>query len=99
MLKGRPADIGGVSRVTDRRLAGLASWRQPAIPGRERQETTMHPALQHDLIQARQHDLLRSAAQQRPAAQARTARLPRRGRTPAAPRRRMLHLVWRLLPA
>jgi hypothetical protein len=31
----------------------------------------MHPALQHDLMQARQRDLLRSAAQQRLAAQAR----------------------------
>jgi hypothetical protein len=59
----------------------------------------MHPALQYDMMQARQHDLMRSAARQRVAAQARTARLPRRDRTAAAPRRRMLPLVWRLLPS
>jgi len=59
----------------------------------------MHPALQYDMMQARQHDLLRSAARQRAAAQARTARLPRRDRTAVAPRRRVLRLVWRLLPS
>jgi len=58
----------------------------------------MHPALQYDMMQARQHDLQRSATRQRAAAQAKTARLPRRDRT-AAPRRRMLPLVWRLLPS
>jgi len=51
------------------------------------------------MMQARQHDLLRSAARQRAAAQARTARLPRRDRTAAASPRRVLHLVWRLLPS
>lgn len=59
----------------------------------------MHPALHYDLMQARQHDLLRSAAQERAAAQARTAGLPRRDRTAAAPRRRVLRLAWRLLPS
>jgi hypothetical protein len=59
----------------------------------------MHPAFQYELMQARQHDLLRSAAQQRLAAQARTARRERRDHTAAAPRRRVLHLVWRLLPS
>ena len=59
----------------------------------------MHPALHYDLMQARQHDLLRSAAQKRAAAQARAARLPRRDRTAAAPRRRVPRLAWRLLPS
>ncbi len=64
----------------------------------------MHPALQHDLMQARQHDLLRSAAQQRLAAQTRaaqvkTARLARRDDAAGGPRRRVLQLVWRLLPS
>lgn len=59
----------------------------------------MHPALQYDLMQARQHDLLQSAARQRVAARARTARRPGREGTEAAPRRRALHLVWRLLPS
>lgn len=59
----------------------------------------MHPALEYDLMQARQHDTMRSAAQQRLAAQARAARLARRDQTAAAPRRRMLRRVWRLLPA
>jgi hypothetical protein len=59
----------------------------------------MHPALQHDLMQARQRDLLRSAAQQRLAVQARAARLPRRGRKAAAPRWRLPRLAWRLLPS
>jgi hypothetical protein len=59
----------------------------------------MHPAFHYDLMQAKQHDRLRSAAQQRLAAQARTARRERRDHTVAAPRRRVLHLVWRLLPS
>ncbi len=59
----------------------------------------MHPALQYDLMQARQHDLLPSAAQQRLAAQARTTRLARRDHTAAAPRRRVLRPAWRLLLA
>ena len=59
----------------------------------------MYPALQYDLMQARQHDLLQSAARQRVAAQARAARRPCRDRTAAALPRRVLHLVWRLLPS
>ena len=59
----------------------------------------MHPSVQYDMMQARQHDLRQSAARQRLAAEARTTRLPRRDHTPAAPRRRVLHLVWRLLPS
>jgi hypothetical protein len=56
----------------------------------------MHPAMHYDLMQARRHDMLRSAAQQQLAAQAKTAR---RDRTATTPRRRVLRLVWRLLPA
>lgn len=64
----------------------------------------MHPALQYDLMQARQHDLLRSAAQQRlamqtRAAQVKTARLARRDDTAGGTRRRVLQLIWRLLPS
>jgi len=59
----------------------------------------MHPALQYDMVQARQHELLRSAARQRLAADARTARQPRQDRAAATPRRRVLHLVLRLLPS
>jgi hypothetical protein len=59
----------------------------------------MHPALQYDLMQANQHDLQRSAARRHGAAQARAAGPPRRDRTATAPRRRALHLVWRLLPS
>jgi hypothetical protein len=61
----------------------------------------MHPApaLQYDMMQAKRHDLMESAARQRRAAEARTARLPRRDHTTAAPRRGVLHLVWRLLPS
>jgi hypothetical protein len=59
----------------------------------------MHPVLEHDLMQARQHDTMRSAARQRLAAQAATARLARRDQAAAAPRRRVLRRVWRLLPA
>ena len=59
----------------------------------------MHPALQYDMTQAIHRDMLRSAARQRVAAQARAARQPRRDRTAAAPRRHVLHLVWRLLPS
>jgi hypothetical protein len=60
----------------------------------------MHPALKYELIQARQHDLMRSAAGQRLAAQAQAARRSSdNGPAVAAPRRRVLRLVWRLLPA
>jgi hypothetical protein len=59
----------------------------------------MHPALHYHLMQARQRDLLQSAARQRLAAQAKTARRTRRNDTAAAPRRRVLRLVSRLLPA
>jgi hypothetical protein len=59
----------------------------------------MHPALQYELTQARQHDQLRSAARQALAAQARAARRTRDSGAAVAPRRRALRLVWRLLPA
>jgi hypothetical protein len=64
----------------------------------------MHPAFHNDLVHARQHDLMRSAAQQRLAAQVKAAHVQeaRRARpagTTAAPKRRVLRLVWRLLPA
>jgi hypothetical protein len=59
----------------------------------------MHPALQYDMMQVKRQDLMQSAARQRIAAEARTAGLPRRDHTAAAPRRRVLHLVWRLLPS
>jgi hypothetical protein len=58
----------------------------------------MHPSVQYDLMQARQQDLLRSAAQQRVAAQAKAGRRPCRDRKADAPRRRLPRLVWRLLP-
>jgi hypothetical protein len=62
----------------------------------------MHPALQYDLMQARQHDLLRSAAQRRLAGQARarhikTARLTRRDHVAVAPWRRVRQLASHLL--
>jgi len=56
----------------------------------------MHPALGYDLMQARQHDRLRSAAQRRLAAQAKAAHHPRRDRAPIAPR---LRVLLRLRPA
>lgn len=59
----------------------------------------MHPTIEHNLMQARQHDTLRSAARQRLAAQARTARRERHDCTAAAPRRGARRLVWRLLPS
>lgn len=59
----------------------------------------MHPVIQHNLMQARQHDKLRSAARQRLAAQARAARQARDDGAAATPRRRVLRLVWRSLPA
>jgi hypothetical protein len=64
----------------------------------------MHPALNYEVMQARHHDLMRSAAQQRLAAQvkaakAQTARRTRRGEAAATPVRRALQLIWRLLPA
>jgi len=64
----------------------------------------MHPAIHYDVIQARRHDLMRSAAQDRLAAQvkaakAQTAPRTRRGDTVAAPGRRVLQRIWRLLPA
>jgi hypothetical protein len=59
----------------------------------------MHPALQYELMQARQHDQLRSAARQRLAAQARAASRTRGDGAAVAPRHRVLRLVWRLLPA
>jgi hypothetical protein len=64
----------------------------------------MHPAIHYDVMQARRHDLMRSAAQHRLAAQAKaatgqTARRTRRDDTVAAPERRVLRRIWRLLPA
>jgi hypothetical protein len=56
----------------------------------------MHPVFQYKLMQAKQHDARRSAAQQRLAAQARAAR---RDHASPVPPRRMRRLVWRLLPA
>jgi hypothetical protein len=59
----------------------------------------MHPAIQQELMQARQQDQLRSAARQRLAAQAQAARRARGNGAAVAPRRRVLRLVRRLLPA
>lgn len=64
----------------------------------------MHPAIHYDVMQARRHDLMRSAAQHRLAAQAKAAKAQAARRTRgddvmAAPRRRVLQLIWRLLPA
>jgi hypothetical protein len=59
----------------------------------------MHPALQYNMMQVKRQDLMQSAARQRLAAEARTGGSPRRDHSTAAPRRRMLHLVWRLLPS
>lgn len=58
----------------------------------------MHPEIQYDLMLARQQDQLRSAARHRLAAQAQAARRARDNGAAAAPRRRVLRLVWRLLP-
>jgi hypothetical protein len=64
----------------------------------------MHPAIHYDVMQARQHDLMHSAAQHRLAAQAKaakaqTARRTRRDDVATAPGRRVRRLIWRLLPA
>ena len=64
----------------------------------------MRPTFHDDLMQARQHDMLRSAAQQRLAAQVKAvhvqaARAAREADAPAAPRRGVLWLVRRLRPA
>jgi hypothetical protein len=77
----------------------LASWRQPVITGRNRQEATMHPTVQYNLMQARHHDMMQAAAQKRLAAQAGAARRAHRDSAEAPPRRRMLRLVWRPRPA
>ncbi len=63
----------------------------------------MHSAAHCDLMQARHHDLMRSAAQQRLAAQVKaskphTARRAHRDDAATAPGR-ALRLIWRLLPA
>lgn len=58
----------------------------------------MHPTLERQVMQARQNDKMRSAAEQRMAAQARNVRRARRDQTAAEPRRRVRRLVWRLLP-
>jgi hypothetical protein len=64
----------------------------------------MHPAIHHYAMQARHHDLMRSAAQDRlaahvKAAKAQTARRARRDDVVAAPGRRVLQRIRRLLPA
>jgi len=61
----------------------------------------MHPAIHYDVMQARHHDLMRSAAQQRFAAQAKAAKAQtaRRDDVVAAPGRRVLQRIRRLLPA
>ena len=64
----------------------------------------MHPAIHYDVMQARHHDLMNSAAQHRLAAQAKaakaqTARRARRDDVVAAPGRRVLQRIRRLLPA
>jgi hypothetical protein len=58
----------------------------------------MNPSLQYDLMQTGQRDRVRAVNQRRLAAQAGTARKPRRHGAAAAPQRRMLRVVWRLLP-
>jgi hypothetical protein len=60
----------------------------------------MNSALHYELMQARHHDLMKSAAQDRLAAQAKAARVQaaRSANGTVAPRRRVLQLVWRLLP-
>jgi hypothetical protein len=64
----------------------------------------MHPAIHYDVMQARHRDLMRSAAQHRLAGQAKAAKAQAARRTRpddviAAPRRRVLQFIWRLLPA
>jgi len=64
----------------------------------------MHPAIHYEVMQARQHDLMNSAAQHRLAAQAKaatapTARRRRRDDVATAPGRCVRRLIWRLLPA
>ena len=62
----------------------------------------MHPAIHCDAMLARRRDLIRSAAQHRLAAQVKAARAQQRTRredTVAAPGRRVLLRIWRLLPA
>jgi hypothetical protein len=58
------ADSGGVTRVTEDHPAGWTSWLPPVVPETgNREETTMHPAIHHDVIQARQvHDVASSVA-------------------------------------
>lgn len=96
----RQADSGGVSRVTDGHLGTRAGWPQPVIPKTgNRKETTMNSALHYELMQARHHDLMKSAARDRLAAQAKAARVAaRRDNGTVAPRRRVLQRMWRLLP-
>ena len=61
----------------------------------------MNSALHYEMMKARHHDLMKSAARDRLAAQAKAARVQaaRRDNGTVAPRRRVLRLVWRLLPA
>jgi hypothetical protein len=88
--------------VTDGHLGARASWPQPVIPKTgNRKEATMNSALHYELMQARHQDLMKSAAQARLAAQAKAERVQaaRRDNGTAAPRRRVLQRMWRLLPA
>lgn len=87
--------------MTDGHLETRASWQQPVVPeAGNRKETTMHPALHRELMQARNRDLERSVAQRRLVAEAETARRARQDDTDVVPtRRRALRLVLRLLPA
>ena len=59
----------------------------------------MNPSVQYDLMQTCHRDRMRAVDQQRLAAQAGTARKPRRNGAAAAPRRRVLRAVLRLLPS
>jgi hypothetical protein len=63
----------------------------------------MHPAIHRYVMQARRHDLMRSAAQDRlathaKAAKAQTTHRARGDGVVAAPGRRVLQRIWRLLP-
>jgi hypothetical protein len=62
----------------------------------------MYPALNYEMMQARHHDMMRSAAQHRRAAEAKgaKARTPRAAAGSTRPARwGMLQRIWHLLPA
>jgi len=58
----------------------------------------MNPSLQYDLMQTCQRDRVRAIDQRRLAVQAGTARKARRHGATVASQRRVLRVVWRLLP-